>query len=88
MSFKDMSPEIQEKIKACQTPEEVLELAKEEGYELAEEELEQISGGISWSTSEYKCPNCANGMLKKQTQPDGSELYVCNSCDYKTTISE
>ena len=46
MDFKDISPELREKAKACTSPEEVLELAKNEGYELSDEELADISGGL------------------------------------------
>ena len=49
MEFKDLSPEQQEKLRACKTPEEMLELAREEGYELSDEELEAVNGGTSWS---------------------------------------
>ena len=45
----DLSPELREKAKACKTPEEMLALAKAEGYKLSEEEMEGIAGG--WSVS-------------------------------------
>ncbi len=45
MNFEDLAPELQEKVKACKTPEEILALAQEEGYELSDESLEAISGG-------------------------------------------
>ena len=48
MDFKDLTPEQQEKARNCKTPEEVLALAKEEGYNLTDEELEAVSGGASW----------------------------------------
>ena len=48
MNFADLTPEQQEKARACKTPEDVLALAKAEGYELADEELEAVSGGIEW----------------------------------------
>ena len=50
MDYKDLSPELREKAKACTSPEEVLELAKREGVKLSEEELETVSGG-GWSGS-------------------------------------
>ena len=45
----DLSPELREKARACETPEEMLALAKAEGYKLSEEEMEGIAGG--WSGS-------------------------------------
>ena len=55
MNFKELSLELQAKVKACKTPEDLLELANDEGYELSEEELDAVSGG-SW----HPCwDNCA-----------------------------
>lgn len=48
MEFKDLTPEQQEKIKACKTPEELNELVQEYGEELTDEDLAAISGG-SWT---------------------------------------
>ena len=54
MNIDDMnlSPELREKAKACKTPEEVLALAKAEGYKLSEEELGAIAGGGGWSKND------------------------------------
>ena len=48
----DLSPELREKAMACKTPEEVLALAKAEGYKLTEEELVAVSGGGGWSKND------------------------------------
>ena len=40
-----------EKARACDTPEELFALAKEEGVALSDEMLEQISGGKNWFES-------------------------------------
>ena len=45
MKLEDISPELQGRLKACETPEELMELVKEEGIELADEELEGVAGG-------------------------------------------
>ena len=48
MNYEDLTPEQCEKAKACKTAEELLALAKAEGYELSDEDLEEISGGRKW----------------------------------------
>lgn len=47
----NISPELRKKAAACKTPEELLALAKQEGYKLTEEELEAMSGGRDWGES-------------------------------------
>ena len=59
MKFEDLTPEQQEKARACKTPEDVLALAKEAGYELSDEELEGVSGG-AWGDCSDKCPDYVN----------------------------
>ena len=54
---QNLAPELQEKIKSCKTTEELLNLAKEEGYELTDAELEDVAGG-SWTCDEYN-PVCS-----------------------------
>ena len=48
MDIKDLTSEQMEKAKACASPSELIELAKAEGVELSDEQLEQISGGDFW----------------------------------------
>ncbi len=48
MDFKDLTPEQMEKAKACTTVDELVALAKNEGVELTDEQLEAISGGGNW----------------------------------------
>ena len=54
MKLKDLSPELQEKAKACKTAEELKTLAQENGFELSDEELEGVSGGEDYPS--YLCP--------------------------------
>lgn len=50
MDFEYLDGELQEKAKACKTPEDFLKLAADEGYELSDEEIASISGGGgTWS---------------------------------------
>ena len=55
MKIDDMnlSPELREKAMACKTPEEMLPLAKAEGYKLSEEELAAVSGGRDVDVHRY-----------------------------------
>lgn len=61
MGFEDLTPEQMERVKACKTAEELVALAKDEGVELADDQLEAISGGGDWCST--WCSNqgpCAN----------------------------
>lgn len=54
--FEGLTEEQKAKARACKTPEDVLALVGEEGYELTDEQLEDISGG--WRmTNQQGCPD-------------------------------
>ena len=42
-----------EKARACKSTDELVELAKSEGIELSDEQLDSIAGGGSWA--DYVC---------------------------------
>ena len=43
-------------VEAAQSPEELIALAKEHGFELSPDQLEAVSGGTTWSCdSRYGC---------------------------------
>ena len=50
--FDDLSPELKEKLRACETAEELEALAAKENVELSLDELEGAAGGRAW-----KCPS-------------------------------
>ena len=55
MNFEDLkNPELQEKLKSAKTPEDILTMAKEEGFELSDDELEGVSGGSWGCRSDYE----------------------------------
>ena len=67
--FNTLTDEQKKMVEAANSPEELLSLAKEAGYELSHEQLEAISGG-SWCfavssppvcvevcTQDFVCPN-------------------------------
>jgi len=50
--LKGLTPEQIEKVKACKGQEELLKLAKGEGIELTEEQLQAISGGCGTASEQ------------------------------------
>ena len=55
-----LTDEQKKKIETAQSPEELLALAKEAGYELSPEQLEAVAGGGSWCDD---CPNYSCDVL-------------------------
>ena len=43
--YEELTQEQKEKALACKSPEQLLALASEEGFELSDKELEAVSGG-------------------------------------------
>ena len=63
MKFEELSPELQAKVKAAKSPEEVMQIANEAGHELTDDELELISGGDMWTIA-------MNGQRDQETSQD------------------
>ena len=83
--LKGLSEEQIAKVKVCNSHEELLALAKEEGITLTEEQLATVSGGGACSVisdigdkiNPSDCPKCgANGPKK-----DGDKR-VCKKCGH------
>lgn len=79
------------KAKACKDEAELLELAKAEGVELSDEDLDSISGGWGSSSDDDKnafrkqnCPKC--GSSNVTGYQEGSNPHIewhCNSCNHE-----
>lgn len=82
MQLNDLSPEQQNKAKECKSPADILALAKDEGYELTDDELDQISGG-SWMGNVLRCPFCGSD----KAEPQGMHSYRCSVCHQVFRIS-
>ena len=66
MNFEDLkNPELQEKLKAVKTPEELLAITKKEGFELSDAQLEGVAGGgwVCDDTCKRDDPHCGDGPL-------------------------
>lgn len=58
MTFDDLTDEQKEQVKACKTADELVELAKAQGVELSDEQLDSVAGGDSfWCPTATSCPN-------------------------------
>ena len=55
MDYNDLTDELKAKARMCHSNEELLELAKAEGIELTEEQLDSVSGG-TWGCSDNDIP--------------------------------
>lgn len=60
MELDNLTDEQKAKARECKTPEEMLALAREEGYELSDQELEAVSGG--WGCSDYCTEKCYEAL--------------------------
>ena len=58
MNIEDLTPEQREQAMACESAEELVELAERFGVVLSEEQLDALSGGIDWG-------DCKNNKCTK-----------------------
>ena len=78
--IKDLSPELQEKARACKTKEELNAFIAENDLELPEEALELVSGGCGTSTPK---PCQHNWYLSDISDAGGGKSqfrFVCRNC--------
>ncbi len=106
----EISNELIEQVRECQSAEEIQSLACKNGYEIteeqaasiyarlnpengevADEELENISGGCSSSTGSLEkktCPKCGGTMYRYSYYFISAGLtgygYRCINCEYET----
>ncbi len=65
------------------TPDEILAKAKDEGYELTEEQLEGIAGGGMWDKPAADgCPKCGSHDIS-YSNIGQTMHFKCNKCGYK-----
>lgn len=72
--LKGLTEEQIAKVKQCKSPEEILKLAKQEGVELNEEQLEAVSGG---GCGDIKCKHCGSTKVHAY---EYSFQYYCDDC--------
>lgn len=84
--LKDLTEEQIAKAKACKNQNELLELAKNEGVELSDEQLAAVAGGFcSSSDFRWKCPKCGSTDTEvweryEKGTPNEYVRVHCNKC--------
>ncbi len=61
MDFEGLTEELKAKAQACKTHEELRALAEAGGFELADDQLEAISGGIGVNGCQGVCSDVCHG---------------------------
>ena len=82
--LKGLTEEQIKKVEACKSSEEILNLAKAEGVELTDEQLEVVSGGGCFYT--IKCIKCGSDNLSDEYKEINHKEYrkfKCNNCGHK-----
>ena len=84
--LKGLTNEQIAKVKACKNSDELLALARKEGIELSNEQLEAVNGGGCLSSME--CPNCGSKDFRKlpNYQISGCSTYKCNECGHEWSL--
>ena len=90
--LKGLTDEQIAKIKACKNNDEILSVAKEEGIELTDEQLEAVSGG-NCITGE-RCPHCNSDQVVTDVWDKWENCEYkgvwqnkrCTSCGYQWDI--
>ena len=86
--LKGLSEEQIEKARNCKSREELLNLAREEGVELSDEQLAAVNGGnCRMKTPDLVCPSCGGRRIKHTYDPfnkDSSGVYRCTCEDCGT----
>jgi len=85
--LKGLSDEQLVKARSCKSTSELLELAKQEGVELSEEQLAAVSGGCGEEDNEtVTCPICNSNKVGKRIGYDKNSrdyyIYTCRDCGY------
>ena len=80
--LKGLTEEQIAKVKACKNTEEMLAVAKEEGVELTDEQLEAVSGGQCFGITGVTCASCGSSMLDKKDDNGKVIVYYCRNCHY------
>lgn len=77
--LKDLTEEQIKKLRECKSPQEILDLAKKEGIELTDEQLEAVSGGVCVQAP--VCPMCGSDRVHV-IEESAYDLCDCLNCGH------
>ena len=81
--LKGLTEEQINKVKECKSPEEIFALAKEEGIELTEEQLEAVSGGFCKAVP--ACSYCGSTNTRYILKSRMKDVVIyCYDCKRQT----
>lgn len=83
--LKGLTEEQINKVKICKNKDELLKLAKEEGIQLTDEQLEAVNGGgcTSEPPSDVKCPKCGSNKTEWVWFPFVGYELTCKKCGHE-----
>ena len=88
--LKGLTDEQIKKVEACKSPDEIIALAKAEGVELSEEQLEAVSGGCGTDKNKNKmhCYMCGSYDMKYYAREGDKKAYwKCQKCGAEFPMS-
>jgi len=87
--LKGLSPELQEKARACKSTDELRALAEQEGVALPPEALAAIAGGNDpevGKCSDVTCPLCGSKNYEYEGEQGLYYYYQCRDCQYEWKV--
>ena len=81
--LKGLTEEQIKRIKACKSSDEILALAKKEGIELTDEQLQVITGGSACITTPTECPKCGSSAIITDYGTGIGYFCKCKACGHE-----
>ena len=80
MKFDELKdPVLQEKLRNAKNPEDILSLAREEGLEISDEQIQAVAGGMQWRCTDQSCGEyfpCPADMPVKTAAERGNACVI------------